>query len=553
MSDIVRQRAIELNDFSGGLNNYWDPSSIADNEVSFLQNMEFTPNGALTSRPPIVDRNIGNPYGYGANVKMNILGYYTPENGKIFLVATTPAVPDLAAGPKTWVMELTQYGFGNWIEIWNAEAVDFVQYANQIIMCRPASGGARWKDGDATFTAITQMPALSSLALFRERMFGTGVQGTAGETAIYWSDINTLDQPNGIYEWNADSFVYVGRGDGQPITYLVADYNGLIIFKRNSTYNLVYGELPEEGTISLVQVNIGAQNRRAVVGYQNGFIVLHNRTLYKFQNNVYAPINSQKIRFEYKTDFPSGALFDEAVSVFGDRGLVFTQGNLYAINLLTGSWSQWETSTALAYVLEAPKPRTFQWPYTFALGIAVATPNIASGGFDLGQGKLLFIQDYPSSSWLELVEGQVVEAGGDEGMICIMKTKIYDFDTPSEWKRLYWWSADVATNGGVVGRFVPVGIPELAQTWDQLDQFTWDYLGGLTWDTLFERDASVESNRGVENPGRFAVKMDKSARFRRGSFELYLVHTGAKDSIPAQIFSLTPMIGVKAKMSKDVA
>ena len=63
MSDIVRQRSIEFRDFSGGLNNYWDPSSIADNELPFLLNMEFTPNGALTSRPPIVDRGLGHPLG----------------------------------------------------------------------------------------------------------------------------------------------------------------------------------------------------------------------------------------------------------------------------------------------------------------------------------------------------------------------------------------------------------------------------------------------------------------------------------------------------------
>ena len=536
MSEIVRQRAIELNDFSGGLNNYWDPSSIADNEVPYLLNMEFTPNGALTSRPPIIDRNLNHPEGL-TNDNIDILGYYTPQNGKIFLIAAT--------GTKTWALEVQQYGFGSWVQIWNARASAFVQYANQVVMAREAAGGARWKDGDATFTAIPQMPALFTLVLFKERMFGTGVHGTDGEAAIYWSDIVTLDQPNGIYEWNADSFVYVGRGDGQPITELIADYNGLIIFKRNTTYNLVYSELPEEGTISLVQVNIGAQNKRSVAGYQNGFIVLHNRTLYKFQNNVYAPINSQKVRFDYNEDYDvANALFSEAVSVFGDRALVFTQGSLYSINLLTGSWSQWQTTTNLAYVLEVPKARGFQWRYARALGTAGTSAT-----------KVLFIQDYPISGWFEQSGGEIVEVGGSEPFSCVMKTKIFDFDSPTEWKRLYWWSADVATSQGVYARVVPIGVPELQQTWDQLDQFTWDYLNNLTWDDLFSRDITITTDQlvGGTEPQRVALKMDKSARFRRASFELYLTCDGTPQTAPTQIFSLTPMIGLKAKMSKDVA
>ena len=551
MSEIVRQRAVEFSDFSGGLNHYWDPSSIADNEVPYLLNMEFTPNGALTSRPPIVDRGIGHPLGAESTQKIDPLGYYTPESGKVFFIAATDA--------KTWAIEVTQYGFGNWIEIWSSKASSIIQYANQVIMAKETAGGARWMpnrpaastpanpiiDGATDTLVISQMPALFTLQLFKERMFGTGIHGTSTETAIFWSDVVSLDQPTGVYEWSADSFTFVGRGDGQPITELIADYNGLIIFKRNTTYNFVYSDLPEEGTISLVQNNIGAQNKRSVVPYQNGFVVLHNRTLYKFQNNVYAPINAQKVRFEFSEDFDSTtALFIEAVSVIGDRALVFTQGNLYSLNLLTGGWSQWQTDTGLGYLIEVPRPRGFQWRYTRGLGVDAQTAT-----------TVYFMQDYPVSSWFELDGGVVVEGGGSEEFECVMRTKIFDFDTPSEWKRLYWWAADVSAVGQVVGKIVPIGVPDLQNTWDQLDQFTWDYLESLTWDTLFFRDIAVTTTQAVtgDGPQRVALKMDKSARFRRAYFELYLNTDGTSGTAPAQIFSLTPLIGVKAKMSKDVA
>lgn len=536
MSEIVQQRSIPLRDFSGGLNNFWDPSSIADNEVPYLLNMEFTPNGALTSRPPIVDRSIGHPLGVSAE-NVDILGYYTPESGKVYVVATTSS--------KTWVKEITQYGFGSWTEIWSSKASAFVQYANEIVMSKLTAGGARWGEGDASPTAITTMPALFTLVLFKERMFGSGVHGTSGETAVYWSDVISLDQPAGIYEWNADSFVYVNRGDGQPITELIADYNGLIIFKRNATYNLVYSDLPEEGVVSLVQTNIGAQNRRSVVGYQNGFVVLHNRVLYKFQNNVYAPINAQKVRFDYDENFDTSiSLYAEAVSVVGDRALVFTAGNLYSLNLLTGTWSQWQTSTGVGYFIEVPKARTYQRRFPIALGVKANSSD-----------RIWYMQDFPVSGWYEESAGEVVVVNGSETFECVMRTKIFDFNSPTEWKRIYWWSADVAAKGAVTGKIIPIGVPDLENTWDQLDQFTWDYLENVTWDNLFFRDVAVTTTQTIsgETPQRVALKMDKSARFRRAYFELYLTCDGTEETAPAQIFSLTPMIGVKAKMSKDVA
>ena len=533
MSELIRQRSIQLNDFSGGLNNYWDPSSISDNEVPFLQNMEFSPNGALTSRPPVVDRNIGNPQP-GENI--DILGYYTPEDGKVFLIA--------GINDKTYALEVQQYGFGSWTEIWSSKASAMAQYANQVVLAKTTTGGARWDETNG-LTTIPTMPALFTLAIFRERMFGTGVHGTGGETGLYWSDIISLDDPAGVYNWNVDSLIYIGRGDGQPVTELIADYNGLIIFKRNATYNFVYSDLPEEGTVSLVQHNIGATNKRSVVGYQNGFVVLYDRVLYKFQNNVYAPINAQKVRFEYDENYDSSsALFGEAVSVIGDRALVFTSGNLYSLNLLTGTWSQWQTDTNLAYVMEAPKARGYQRRYPIGLG---------TGGLDAS--TLWFLQDFPISQWYELDGSTVIEAGGTETFECVVRTKIYDFDRPTEWKRMYWWAADISASGQISGVISPIGIPDLQNTWDQLDQFTWDFLAEKTWDDLFSRDVNVTTDQSVvgDVPQRVSLKMDRGIRFRRAFFELYLNCDGTAATAPAQIFSLTPMIGVKAKMSKDVA
>jgi hypothetical protein len=195
-------------------------------------------------------------------------------------------------------------------------------------------------------------------------------------------------------------------------------------------------------------------------------------------------------------------------------------------------------------LIEVPRARGYQRRYPIAYG---------TGG--VSATKLWYLQDFPVSGWFEESEGEVVVVNGSEPFDCVMRTKIFDFDAPTEWKRIYWWSADVSAKGTVTGKIIPIGVPDIENTWDQLDQFTWDYLESLTWDTLFFRDVAVTTDQTVtgDGPQRVALKMDKSARFRRAFFELYLTCDGTEETAPAQIFSLTPMIGVKAKMSKDVA
>lgn len=537
MSDVVRERSIILNDFSGGLNNYWDPSSISNNEVPFLQNMEFTPNGALTSRPPILDSGLALPV---ANEYVDILGYYTPPSGDVYMLATTNS--------KTWAVKVLPWTT-TWIQIWDSKASDFVQYSDQIFLCKEGSaGGARWMpsrpaastpanpviDGSTDTIAIAGMPALSALEVFRERMFGAGPSNTSKETAIYWSDIISTDAPTGIFTWHVDSIIYVGRGDGQYITALVADYNGIIIFKHASTYTFSYSDLPEEGTVSLVQYGIGAENKDCVASYQNGFVVLHDRTLYKFQNNLYAPINAQKVRFEYSNEEGTYKK-TQAVSIIGDRAIVWTFGNCYTLNLQTGTWAQWLSATRFAWVKELRHARADFTQNARGYGV--------TGSSVTGRWKIYKIQDSP------------ITTEGSESFECILRTKIYDFDTPTEWKRLYWWAADVSANNNIKGSVVGIGLSEQEGSWDQMDQYTWDYFETRDWDHLFIQGVQLNTNQTVsgEFPQRVSLKMDKSIRFRRAYFEVYLNCDGTENTAPAQIFSLTPMVGTKAKMTKDVS
>ena len=155
-------------------------------------------------------------------------------------------------------------------------------------------------------------------------------------------------------------------------------------------------------------------------------------------------------------------------------------------------------------------------------------------------------------------------------MVCSLRTKIYDFATPVEWKRLYFWSADIATARQVRAVAVPVAITEqpIGVRWDELSEdgafdnsyYTFDELSkedefdeiSATWDRP-KTPGSIESvvdDFPLGNLLRISTKLDQSLRFRRIYFELYLTCDGTATTSPVQVFSIIPMVGVKAKTAR---
>jgi len=525
LSDLIRERSVSLKDFSGGLNNYWDPSSIAENEVPYLLNMDFSPNGALISRPPIFDSGIPSPV---SGQYIDILGFYTPANGPRYIVVTTDA--------KTWVKDIDAENA--WIEVWAHKASSFIQYNDEAVFSKKTTGGMRWKlSGGAT--AISTMPALDGLAVFRDRFFGWGVANTASQTKLYFSDIITLTEPAGVYTWNTDSVFEIGRGDGQRISSVIADYSKIIIFKSASTYTLTYSALVEEGVISLIQQGIGAENPDCVAVYQNGYVVLHDQILYKYLNDSFSPLNAQKVNFKGEEIFPGiePTLWkkDYAVSVFGDRAIVWFNGVSYILNLLTGTWSIWDSAfSKLAIVKQRARLADEILPYEVGYGIS-GSPE--------------------SSKWkIYQIDNINVSSTASEEFECQVRTRIYDFNTPAEWKRLYWWAVDMAAAGQVTTQAHVVGVTTYQNEWSQMDGYTWDYLESGTWDTPVNEAPPVESVRQIPSgrPQRTLLKLERGLRFRRIFFEVYFSCDGTSATAPTQVFSITPMIGEKAKMTKGV-
>lgn len=551
MSQIIRERSAVLQQFTGGLNNYWDQSSIADNELADIINFEFTTSGSLMSRPAIYPEKKDGAVVYTpvATQPVDVLGTYIRTDGVRFIVATTNA--------KTWIYNVETKV---WTEIASFKASDCTQYLNKIVLSSTTAGqGGYWEAG--TFTNTPTMPALGGIELFQTRFFGHGVQGTANANIVYWSNISTAG-PSGestsVWNWNDGSgnkmYVEIGGGDGQWITAIAQGYNDIVIFRNRSTYRYSYGDVPEEGTMQAMQQDIGAESKRSVVKFENAHFVLSGGILYKYQNWLYYPLNAQKVNFE-TYDFDKR--FQHAVSIVGRRCLVWHNGSMYSYNLDTETWSQWESIHKVAYFITVPR-RSEESAESLFFGISGATAQSAPGLTDF---------------CLYRIEDSNVSFNGSEDMKCFMQTKVYDFQTPVEWKRMYFWTADIATALPVKAVAYPVALSENEVTikWDEISKdfdteigfSSWDDLSldGLgdtnfgTWDNLKQSTGQigtlVDTIPATSKPLRLEVKLQQALRFRRIYFELYLDCDGTASTSPVQIFSIIPMIGAKAKIQRE--
>ena len=550
MSQIIRERSAPLQQFTGGLNNYWDQSSIDDSELASVINFEFTSNGAMTSRPPIwLEKNSSNVVikTPAANEPFDFIGTYIRADGVRFLVAVTD--------DKTWIYNVIAK---TWTQIATFRASDSTQYLNKIVLCSETQAGGYWEAG--TFTSTPSMPFLGGIELFQTRFFGFGVQGTATANILYWSNVSTAG-PSGtsttVWDWedefDAKLYVEIGGGDGQWITALAQGYNDIVIFRNRSTYRFSYGELPQEGTMQVMQQDIGAENRRCVVKFENAHFVLSGQTLYRYQNWLYYPLNSERVRFTPDNSYERR--FEHAISLVGSRCVVFHNGAIYAYDIDTNTWSQWTSSSRIGYFATVPRRYEDEFEELY-YGVSGSAEIDAPG-----------VTDYS----MYRIEDDSTTSNGTEEMTCSLRTKIYDFNTPVEWKRLYFWTADITTARIVRAVAVPVAIREkpLAIHWDELSSdgqydnsyYTWDELSKEnefddrfgTWDRL-KTPGTIETVIEDFPQGqliRMETKLDNALRFRRIFFELYLSCDGTAATSPVQVFSLIPMVGAKAKIARE--
>ena len=502
---------VVIGPFQGGLNTASDPTSILDNEVSDIANFDIDLDGSLTARPPITS----GVQGPVANQNIDIIGIFVDAStNQFYIIGSTNA-------------QVYSFNAGAWTAITGAtfRSSAAIQYLDKMwIVAEPGSGtnGGSWIPG-GSLTTVASMPQGQSIQIYKDRLWiGSGLKSTTNTSRLSFSAI-----ANGS-SWSGTDFIDINPGDGQKLVDIYSLSNNLYLFKEDSTYVFSYDSAPTKGIVQPISKVVGTSNVRCVVQYENILYVYHEGFVYELINYNYTKLNI-KVDFVSDTNLGLSYFRPVALSVVGDRVILRFFETQYVFYTKLRSWSKWTSSTFYP-------SRWWKLPKDSSSSLADSyTSHDARNN---------------NRSVYNLFDGFNLTA--TETYNCYVRTKIYDFDSPNVYKRLYWWGIDLLAQGTVVAKVTPV-VYSVAITWGSLLTRTWGSLLTNTWSQPLVADTSVTDSIPVANNLiRKFVKVLKSLRFRSIFFEVTLTTTGTSLTAPCKLFKIVPVVGVKGLVSKKV-
>jgi hypothetical protein len=477
--------------------------------MSDVVNFDSELDGSLTSRPPIT---VG-VQGSVAAQNVDIIGIFVDvTNAQFYVIGST--------NNQIW-----QFNAGVWTSITTGfRSSAAIQYLDKMwIVAEPgsASNGGSWSPSVA-FATVASMPKGQSIQIYKERLWvGAGLKETGNASRLYFSAITDGTS------WSGTDFIDVNKGDGQKLVDIYALSNNLYVFKEDSTYVFSYDSAPTKGIIQPVSKVVGASNIRCVVQYENILYVYYEGFVYELVNYNYTKLNV-KVDFVSDTSLATSYFRPVALSVVGDRIILRYFEKEYVFFIKLRAWGRWSSTKVTGRWWKLPR---------------AVTSN--------------FNDSYITHSYLlnnrevyNLYDG--FQISGTEAYTCYMMSKVYDFDSPILYKRLYWWSVDFLGKGTVVAKVTPV-VYASAVTWADLNGRTWASLAGNTWSQPLVKDLSITDTIGVTGAlSRKIVKLERALRFKSVFFEITLSTDGTTATAPCKLFKVVPLIKPKSKISKKV-
>jgi hypothetical protein len=512
---------VALGPWTGGMKNVSEEATVANDELSLVENMEQDIDGSLVSRPAITLDDPG-PTGIGTITSIEPLGYYVPDTGITYLVCTINDTATYLYAVATKV----------WTEIWDEPASGFTQYSNKAVLISTSVAGGYWEAG--VWTDTPSMPLGEQIVFYQERFWAYGARGTTDSTTVWFSKLTVISPPSSIFDWDTSTdFFTVSEGDGEWITALVPDTNALLIFRNGSTFVFTYPNSPINGTLRTLSKTIGCENKWAVAPYESYYLVFSAGFMYQFINFRYYPVNVKKIEFR-RTTLANPLVFDVRLSIFGRRAILWFFGAVYVYKLVTSTWSMWVSpSTRAGHFFTIP-PSSVSGESRVALAVTGEDePSLRAG--------------------LYRVEESVLGTGEGELMTCRVRTKAYDFEEAAQYKRLFYWTVEIRSSEGIEALAHPDALPDGGTTWNEMEDYNWNDFG--TWNNPLV--LPVEYVDDVEFPTmapvRTLVKIRGSHRFRRDLFEVIGVTRGTAATGPFRIYQITPYLQIEANVSRKVS
>lgn len=511
----TKGQPLRLGPFTGGINTLSDPSAIADVELVDCNNFELDIDGSLRCRPPIVE--IIDQVSFSE--RMLLIGI-AQLNGNIFIIGSN------IDGVWFWTSN-------TWTRITSTfQATCMVQYMDKIwLVAVPGSAnpGGSW-DG-TTFTAISAMPKGTAATIHRERMFVV-----AGATSTSNSSRLTFSNPGNFSTWTGTDFIDINPGDGQQLIDLVVYNDNLLLFKQDSSYVLAYDSRPSDAVVRKISNTLGTSKSHCVVNYENSVFIYHEGEVYEVVNYDFNRINT-KVPFAFDPTSPGGAAYSEDVflSILGDRLIVRYFNRIYVYGLRTRTWTRWSSNN--------DKLHYFGPIVSFPSNVSVAINDQYYAGSCISSKKnMVRINDG--------FDGTTIEEDLSTSTIitCSVLTKNYDMAVSHQFKRLFWWGADILSNNEAVGVATPI-VAQFTVTWADLASKKWQDLN--TWryplTDLSAVSTSVATGSGVL---RKFVKFIKGLRFRQINFTVTLTSAGFLIDGPARLYSITIIVETRATVGQ---
>lgn len=509
---------LRLGPFIGGLNTVSDPTAIADAELSVSTNFELDIDGSLVSRPPFEEK--AGKSDWTERIVMLCEGIFS---GNHYLIGSNTD-------------GVFYYISGAWTLITNTfQAAAAVQYTDKIyLVAKPGSAnpGGKW-DPSGGFTAVAAIPKGQSAVIHKERLFiAPGVDSTTDTSRLKFSDAGDFDT------WGASNFIDAGQGDGTKLVDLTVFQDNLLLFKEQSSYLLAYDIRPTDAVLRKISSTIGAPKQKCVVNYENQVYLLHNGWVYEIINYDFNRLNT-KVPFVRDETIPAGKTFASEkmfITILEDRLICRFFKKIYVYGLRTRTWSEWES---VSNILQYFGP---------IVTIRPSTGNEYYSGSCLVENKSI-IKLFNESTTTSMEK----EISTNKTITCTLRTKNFDMSISHQFKRLWWWGADITTDNDVVGIATPI-VLSFNVSWGDLSTVTWGSLASNTWAQPQTVITGVQTTVPTETgTSRRFVKFLKSLRYRQINFEIRLTTNGSSVDGPARLFTITAITESKQIVSKAVS
>lgn len=496
---------VAIGPFTGGLNNYSDPAAIGDNECAVLENFDVDLDGTLVSRPPIFEQSFSWPIS-------NILGSMTDINGVLHLI--------IAHVNDTWLYNTEAVTHTS---IANFAATAAVVYQNKIWLVSndPGKDGGYWNPTGGGFTAVADMPKGITACVYKERMFIA-----TANSRVYFSS------PADPTSWSSSDFFDARSGDNQRLVKIAAFSGQIVIFKTESTYIFAYDANPSRGNVQEVSVSVGADNDQCVTEQDGIIYVYHNQSVYAINNWKWERINLKVVFDDPVGNLPVAYTRPYSLSILGDRLCVRHHTKLFLFGLKTRVWTVWTTSHKPDYWIRSPEKDSEGRDVYFA----------GSYSYDLGGRIYRYVEGHDDTTGTEDFTAKVV-------------SKMYDYQVPYSFKRLFWWGVDLTAMRRIDVTLLPQ-VHSSQVKWGDLAAKTWGELksAGATWGRPLDVSLNVSDymDASYTSGTRLFVRFIKALRFRKIQFQVTSVLDGGTRTGPLRIYSMVANISNRQLVPKKV-